>query len=149
MLNRFAQFSYIISDIYRQMIKIEHDEMVKLGYKGAYTQYLIALSQYPEGLSSTQLCEICDKNKAAISRNLTEMEGHHLITREKNYGALITLTEQGKELAEYVCKKAEQAVIEVALSNEQIEDMYEILNHISKRLHFISNQGLSSNRKGE
>ena len=74
MTDRFEQFSFIISGIYRKLQKIKRDEMIKRGYKGAFAQYLATLSRYEEGLTSTELCEICDKDKAAVSRIIAEME---------------------------------------------------------------------------
>lgn len=144
MLNRFAQFSHVISNIYRNIQKIEHDEMVKLGYKGAYAQYLVALSTQPTGITSTRLCEICDKNKAAVSRILGEMEEKGLIIRNHSYNALITLTKKGEKIAQYVCSKAEMAVQEVGkgLTDEQRQLLYESLSQITTVVQRLSEEGL-------
>ena len=40
----------------------------KYGYKGAFAQYLVVLASHPEGLTSAQLCEQSDRDKAAVSR---------------------------------------------------------------------------------
>ena len=116
MLDRFEHFSYSISNIYRHIIKIEREEMEKFGFRGAYVQYLLAMKRFPEGVTSKQLCEICDKDKAAISRMVTEMEEKGLIRREtpKNsvYRAKLLLTDKGNEAADFVCERAEKAVIE-------------------------------------
>ena len=144
MLNRFAQFSYMISNIYRNIQKIEHDEMVKLGYKGAYAKYLVVMFQQPQGITSSKLCEICDKNKAAVSRMITEMEEKGLVLRNHSYNALIKLTKKGENLAKYVCEKAELAVKEVSkdLPNEQRHLLYALLNQLSGSIHKISEEGL-------
>ena len=83
MISRFEQFLYIISKIHRQIQKIERAEMVKQGYKGAFAQYLATLRRYEEGLTSSELCEICDKDKAAVSRIIAEMEEKGLIERKR------------------------------------------------------------------
>ena len=105
MTDRFEQFSFIISGIYRKLQKIKRDEMVKRGYKGAFAQYLATQSRYEEGLTSTELCEICDKDKAAVSRIIAEMEEKGLVQREKkavrSYRSKITLTEKGKDVADF------------------------------------------------
>ena len=144
MLNRFAQFSYMISNIYRNIQKIEHDEMVKLGYKGAYAKYLVVMFQQPKGITSTKLCEICDKNKAAVSRMLAEMEDKGLVIRNRSYNALITLTKKGESIAKYVCHKAEMAVDEVGktLSPDQRQLLYSTLNQLSGAIHHLSEEGL-------
>ena len=73
MLSRYEQFSYIVSGINRHIQKLERDEMIKFGYKGAFAQYLVAMRHYPKGVTAAQLSEICDKDKAAVSRIVTEM----------------------------------------------------------------------------
>ena len=144
MLNRFAQFSYMISNINRNIQKIEHDEMVKLGYKGAYAKYLVVMAQQPQGVTSSKLCEICDKNKAAVSRMITEMEEKGLVLRNHSYNALIKLTKKGENLAKYVCEKAELAVQEVSkdLPIEQRTLLYTLLNQLSGSIHKLSEEGL-------
>ena len=68
MLNRFEQFTSAISALCRDVQKIERDEMEKQGLRGAFAQYLLAISRYPEGITASALCEVCDKDKAAVSR---------------------------------------------------------------------------------
>ena len=147
-MNRFEQFSYVISGINRHIQKIERDEMIKYGYKGAFAQYLVALRRYPEGITSAKLCEICDKDKAAISRVLTEMQEKGLIIRESQsdhrYNALIKLTEEGLKAALYVDERA-QAAIE-AVGNEMTDEnraaFYATLDFIAAKLQTISKEGL-------
>lgn len=154
MLNRFSQFSYMISSIHRNIQKIEHDEMVKLGYKGAYAKYLVAMFQQPQGITNSNLCELCDKNKAAVSRIISEMEEKGLVIRNHSYNALIKLTNKGENLAKYVCAKAELAVKEVSkdLPNDQRSILYLTLNHLSGAINKISENGLPTiliNKEGE
>lgn len=147
-MNRFEQFSYMISGINRHIQKIERDEMIKYGYKGAFAQYLVALRRYPEGITSAKLCEICDKDKAAISRVLTEMQEKGLILRETQsdhrYNALIKLTAEGLKAAAYVDERA-QAAIE-AVGNEMTDEnraaFYATLDFIAAKLQTISKEGL-------
>lgn len=147
-MNRFEQFSYVISGINRHIQKIERDEMIKYGYKGAFAQYLVALRRYPEGITSAKLCEICDKDKAAISRVLTEMQEKGLILREiqsdHRYNALIKLTAEGLKAAAYVDERA-QAAIE-AVGNEMTDEnraaFYATLDFIAAKLQTISKEGL-------
>lgn len=149
MISRFEQFTFIISKINREIQKIERDEMVKKGYRGAFAIYLAALKRYDEGLTSVQLCELCDKDKAAVSRILAEMEEKGLIEREKNnergYRAKITLTEKGKEVAEFVNKRAETAVKTVSgkvMTDEQREVFYQTMELLYKNLQKVSKEGI-------
>lgn len=144
MIDRFEQFSYLISSIYGDIQKIERDEMVKYGAKGVYAQYLVAMRRYPEGVTAAQLCEICDKDKAAVSRAVTDMERNGLVMREGTggYRALVKLTNEGKQAAEYVCEKAVLAVELAGLTEEKRKVFYEALQLIASNLKTITREGL-------
>lgn len=148
MYARFEQFSSTISSIYRDIQKIERDEMVKYGVKGAYAQYLAALRRHPQGLTATQLCEACDMDKAAVSRIVHEMETRGFVVRESSgdsrYRARIRLTGEGQRAAEYVRSRAEIAVQEVGrdLSEEDRRVFYTALESIAARLQIISKEGI-------
>lgn len=151
MTDRFEQFSFIISGIYRKLQKIKRDEMVKRGYKGAFAQYLATLSRYEEGLTSTELCEICDKDKAAVSRIIAKMEEKELIQREKkavrSYRSKITLTEKGKEVADFVAKRAHAAISAVSkeiMTDEERVAFYSILDNVYKNITKIDTEGIPS-----
>lgn len=149
MLKRFEQFSTVVSGINRYIQKIERDEMVKYGYKGAFAQYLVVLNKYPQGLTLTNLCEICDKDKAAVSRALTELVEKELVFKDikenKSYKGKYCLTDKGKECAEYVVTKAKMAVSKVGseLSEEQRAVLYSSLEIIAENLKKISKDGLN------
>ena len=115
MVSRFEQFSTAIASIHRNIQKIERAEMAKFGLKGPHCQCLLALSRYPEGTTATMLCEICDKDKAAISRTVAELVEAGMIFRPegqtKRYRTKLRLTEAGAEAAEAVMNRARMAVI--------------------------------------
>ena len=48
--------------------------MEKYGLKGPHAQCLLAMRRNPQGITASQLCTICDKDKAAISRTVAELE---------------------------------------------------------------------------
>ena len=150
MLERFEQFSNGITEIYRSIQKIEREEMEKYGLKGGYALYLATLSQYPDGLSAAQICEICDRDKAAVSRTVNEMEGKGLLYRDSGdsaYRAKILLTDEGREAAIYVCKKI-AAAVELAsqgLSDRDKAAFYSALSRFSANLQEICQNGLPQN----
>ena len=150
MLNRFEQFSTMIASIYRDIQSIERDEMEKFGYKGAYAQYLIALRRSEDGLTPAEMCEICGKDKAAVSRALSEMEKSGLIVKEdgeKIYKARYKLLEKGKAAADFVCQKATSAVENVGkcISEEERTVMYSSLLQIASSLRQLSKDGIPEN----
>ena len=118
--------------------------------KGPHAQCLLAMSRYPEGITAARLCEICEKDKAAISRVVAEMEQKGLIYREASgenlYRAMLKLTEKGKEAATHVNERAKVAV-ELAgkgLTDEARQAFYAALNLIASNLQEISKQGIPS-----
>ena len=74
MVSRFERFSFVISEIYRHLHKIMADEMEKYGLKGAYAIYLSAMYRHPDGITATELGEICSRNKADVSRAMSSMQ---------------------------------------------------------------------------
>ena len=149
MKSRFEQFSFMIAGIHRYIQKIEREEMEKRGYKGAFAQYLAALNRFEEGLTPTELCEICEKDKAAVSRIIAEMEEKGLVEKEKDgkkiYRAKITLTEKGKETADFVTKRARAAVTAVSgeiMTEEERTSLYALLDYIFKNLQKVSKEGI-------
>lgn len=155
MISRYEIFNNAISGIYRYIQKIERDEMVKYGYKGAFAQYLAAMNRYPEGLTSVQLCEICDKDKAAVSRIIAEMEDKGLIRREgagdNMYRARLILTEEGLRAANFVNERAAAAVAAggKGLTDENRRVFYETLELIAGNLESVSREGLPDNANKE
>jgi DNA-binding MarR family transcriptional regulator len=145
MLSRFSQFCFGISAIHRAVQKIERDEMERYGNKGAYAQYLVAMIQYPDGITASQLCELCDRDKAAVSRAAAEMEEKGLIRREgSHYRAKLFLTQAGQDAAQFVCKRAVIAVMEAGkgLSDEDRATFYNVLHRIASNLQTLSKEGL-------
>lgn len=148
MIGKYELFSSYISCLYHDVQKIERVEMAKYGLKGPHAQILVALSQYQEGITAARLCEICEKDKAAVSRTVAELEQAGLLVRvEKNalrYRALLVLTEKGREVARAVSGRVELAV-ELAgngLTDEQRLVFYQVLARISENLHDICRNGL-------
>lgn len=148
MVSRFEHFSASISGISRYIQKIERTEMEKYGLKGASAQCLLAMQRYPDGITAARLCEVCDKDKAAISRILAELEEKKMVCRDDvgpiRYRAMLKLTELGMEAAEHVEQKAKQAVEEAGagLTDEQRSVMYAALDLIAGNLQMISVKGL-------
>jgi len=146
MLGRYEVLSSAISSMYHDIQKIERVEMAKFGLKGPHAQCLLALHRHPEGLASVELCDICDKDKAAISRILAELQDAGMVSREGNrYRAKLTLTEKGDAAAEAVSRRALVAVemAGVGLQEEQRQVFYQVLNLISRNLHTICKDGLT------
>ncbi len=148
MLQRFEQFTTAISSLYRFVQKIMRDEMEKYGLKGSAAQYLLALARYPEGLTAAELCDICDRDKAAVSRILNEMEAKGLVTRlgdgKRQYRIKLALTPAGRDAADYVDKKASAAAALAGrdLTEDQRADFYRYLSSLAANIERLSREGI-------
>ena len=148
MVDRFAQFVAGISCISRCIQKIERDVMVHYGLKGPHAQYLIAMSRYPDGVTATQLSSLCEKDKAAVSRAVSELKKNGLIHRAgegNSYRAMLTLTVQGKKAADQLIRQAEIAVEQagLGLTDDARATFYSAFNLIVSNLQRISEDGLN------
>ncbi len=145
MIDRFENFSYCISEISRNWHKISSDVMTEYGLKGPYSVYFTAMYRCPEGITATELSELCSRDKADVSRAISLMEKKGLVVKEGvNYRALLRLTDEGKFIAEKIKKYAEAAVEQGGngLTEEQREAFYESLNIICGNLQKLSKTGL-------
>ena len=149
MIGRYELLSSSISSMYHDIQKIERVEMAKFGLKGPHAQCILALSRFPEGMTVSQLCEICDKDKAAVSRTVSELEDAGMILRSPRngtrYRAPLTLTEQGITAAHAVSERAHLAVEHagLGLDDSQRQIFYQVLTLIAGNLHTICKDGLS------
>ena len=147
MVTRFEQFTASVASIHRSIQKIERVEMAKYGLKGPHAQVLLAMSRFPEGVTSGELVKLCDKDKAAISRVVTEMERKGLVERGaagSTYRAPVKLTEKGVEAANFVRTRAGAAVEAASrgLADEDRVVLYKALELIASNLQTLCKQGI-------
>ena len=152
MENRYELLSGSVSNMYHDIQKIERVEMAKYGLKGPHAQCLLAMKKYPDGITAARLCEVCEKDKAAVSRILAELEEAGMLRREQRngsrYRSSLLLTEQGRIAAEGVVEKARLAV-ELAgagFGEAEREIFYRVLSIIAGNLHKLCKEGLSQKK---
>ena len=123
-------------------------EMENYGLKGPHAQCLLTLSRFPEGITAARLCELCERDKAAISRMVTELEEKGMVLRStpngNRYRAVLTLTEQGTAAAAHVEQRARYAVEEASqgMTEQQRITMYAALDLIAGNLQSLCATGL-------
>ena len=148
MRSKYEQFTASVLCLSRCIQKIQRTEMAKYGLKGAHAQCLITMGHYPEGVTVAQLSRISEKDKAAISRTLSELERQGLVQKRKDgenaYRAPVLLTEAGREASARVEQLAQMAVEQagVGLTEERRAVFYETLELIAGNLMRISRDGL-------
>ena len=148
MFTRFEQFCTAVSMIHHSIQKIQRVEMAKYDLKGPHAQCLLVISQYPEGITAARLCELCEKDKAAISRAVTELEGADMLIRRdpegKRYRSRLYLTEKGAQVAGNVGRLVHSAVSQASegYGEKDREIFIHVLNLIAGNLQAICRDGL-------
>ena len=115
--------------------------MTEFGLKGTHVMCIYYLSRNPKGLTASQLSTVCEEDKAAISRTLSELGEKELINTDsdetkKKYRSVITLTEKGEGLA----KKLDSLIGQWVnfggdgLTDDEREVFYRSLEKISNNL---------------
>lgn len=144
MITRFELFTTTITQIYKNLQKVKMQEMADLELRGIHVMCLFQLNRHPEGLTVTQLSNLCGEDKAATSRTVSDLVKKGLINtdKEKKYRAPIVLTANGQDVANKIDKQAAQAVEVVGqgLTHEERETFYKALTTISDNLKKYSNE---------
>lgn len=148
MLERFEKFSLAIAEINRCWHKIAGEELARYSLKSSHVTYLLTLARYPEGLTAPKLAELCDRDKADVSRMVSILEERGLVTKDgigsNRYRGCLRLTPEGKTVAEELSRRAELAVEQAGAGLTEGERIvfYAALDTITKNLRRISQEGL-------
>ena len=140
MLNRFGEFVTGITACYKSIQRIKSAEMTEFGLKGTHVMCLFYLHHNPDGLTAAQLCQLCDEDKAAISRTLNELEikGYTMteLSAGRKYRARVCLTDEGIGISCHIDKLIEGWVTVggAGLTEEQRAGFYNALNLIAGNL---------------
>lgn len=148
MIDRFEKFSLAIAEINRCWHKIAGEELSKYSLKASHVTYLLTLYRNPEGLTAPKLAELCDRDKADVSRMLSILEDKGLVAKDgiggNRYRGCIRLTAEGQAVAEELSARTELAVEQAGegLSERERVIFYAALDTITKNIRRISQVGL-------
>lgn len=98
-----------------------------------------------EGMTATELCEICGEDKAAMSRSIDYLEKIGLVfcasDMKKRYKSILTLTDKGRQIGKVIYDKIDAILARASegLSEEHRVIMYKSLALISENLQKICN----------
>ncbi len=138
MIERFELFTTTITQIYKNLQRIKMLEMTEFNLKGTHVMCLFELNRNKEGLTITQLSSLCEEDKAATSRTISELAKQNLVTSDtkKKYRAPIVLTAKGQVTANRIDEMVSNAVIAGGhgLTDEERDIFYKTLTHISENL---------------
>ena len=146
MTERFETFTVLINRISRNIRKIKNQEMAEYGLRSAHVSCLYYLYS-SNGLTSTELCERCEEDKATISRAIEYLEKNDYITCQsksaKRYKSPIVLTEKGEIVAKKISDKISGVLDEISadLTEEERDAFYKSLSVISESLDVVSKKG--------
>ena len=137
---RFETFTVLINQLSRSIRRIKAEQMESINLKGPHVSCLYYLSK--DGpLTAAELCDLCEEDKAAVSRSLEYLEqnGYLQIPEGKRYRRPLVLTQKGAAAGAEVSRRIDSIV---ALANCDVleEDrlaMYRALSIISKNLEKI------------
>ena len=151
MKERFKTFTVLIAKISRNVKKIKNQEMAEYGLRSVHVTCLYYL-QSSESLTATELCELCEEDKATISRALDFLEENGYIVCEsklaKRYKSPIVLTEKGDELGKKITDKINFVLDEICidLTEEERVEFYRSLAIISDSLELCT-KGIQKAKK--
>ncbi|MBQ9061944.1 MAG: hypothetical protein IJ121_03810 [Eubacterium sp.] len=139
MENRYMIFTNTIASLYQSVQKIRAMEMDHFDLKTGHVTCLLLLFQHPDGITHKQLTELCEMDKAAVSRYVTTLRERGFITEigaDKRYNRKICLTDEGmrvaKETAGMVIRAVENGSAD--MSDAERSKFYERMQQISDNL---------------
>ncbi len=139
---RFGTFTVLIASISRSIRRIKTHEMASFGLKSPHVSCLYYLYRNG-GLTATELCDICDEDKASISRSIKYLEDQgYLICKsssQKRYLAPLELTEKGMEIGEQIAERIDRILNAAGdgLSDEGRAVLYDGLELVNRNLQYI------------
>ena len=144
MIRRFKEFTKYISLAYKYLIKIKSDGIKEFGLKGSHVMCLFYIGESENGLTATNLCQLCCEDKAAISKTLSALceKGYVVLENGENkkYRSSYFLTDAGKEIMNQLNEKIRAAVTGggTGLTDEEREIFYRCLSKIVDNLEAVS-----------
>ena len=139
MEERFKTFTVLISGINRCIRRIKTEEMAEFNLKSPHVSCLYYLYK-ANSLTAKELCDICEEDKANISRSIKYLEENDYLTCKsqtpKRYQSPLVLTDKGREVGGIVAKKID-AILEAAsdgLSEDERIILYRSLALIHENL---------------
>ena len=137
MQDRFKDFTVLISRASRCIKKLKSEKMNEFNLKGPHVYCLYYLNVYGS-MTASELGELCNDDKAMLSRSLDDLEERGLIKRDldSRYRNPISLTAKGEEVAEKMVELVGEIVAEASqgLSEQSRTIMYESLERICSKL---------------
>ncbi len=128
-----------MAKINRSIRKIKNEEMAEFGLKSPHVSCLYYLYK-EESLTAKELSDICEEDKAAVSRSIVALEKLGYLSCEseskKRYKTPISLTKEGRVVAERIANKIDAVLdfVSDAILEEERAKFYENLISVGENL---------------
>ena len=112
-----------------------------------YLEAMLICKEKHGYIRSIDVAEYVGVTKASVSYSTKRLRENGYIVMDKD--GLITLTEKGKEIADFVKKRAEEAVYAVSgevMTEKDRETFYQTLDALYKNLQRIGAEGIPSEK---
>ena len=143
MQERFETFTVLINRISRDIRRIKNQEMAAYHLRSIHASCLYYI--YSLGsVTSAELCEHCEEDKATVSRALCYLEDNGFIYRNtdcsKRYKSPLYLTDKGQAAGKRIAEKISEVldIIGCTLTKDERAAFYRTLSAISRILDDIA-----------
>lgn len=136
----YSIFTLQIAKCNRCIKKLKQEEMESFDLKGPHVSCLFYLHKNDGPLTLKELCDVCDEDKAAVSRAVDSLEKNGYVAcnskTEKRYKSPLFLTQKGVETAKGIVEKIDRIVESAGegVTQENRGIFYETLQIISTNL---------------
>ncbi|MBQ9747507.1 MAG: transcriptional regulator [Clostridia bacterium] len=108
MNEKYETFTRLLTSIGRGIQKIKTEEMATFGLKSSHFPCIYYLYKM-NTLTAKELCDICEEDKANMSRTIKHLEENGYVCcysrTLKRYQCPIRLTEKGREVGRQICER--------------------------------------------
>ena len=138
--DRFNRFCSLLCGATKSIQKLKSKYMTHYGLTSAHTMCIRYLDASIDGLTRMELAEMCDIDKAQISRTVNELCAKGYLTETEsesnNYRKRLKLTPMGKDTADEINKAIKEihAFVSKDLDEEQLMTFYTTFDLICTRL---------------
>ena len=143
---RFEMFTGLIAKASRCIHKIKSEEMAEHDLKSSHVSCLYYLYKASAPLTAKELCDLCEEDKANISRAIKYLETEGYVacqsTAQKRYLSPLLLTEAGKNVGKDLAEKIDKVLVDAShgLTEENRMIFYQSLSLICENLEKICEQ---------
>ncbi|MBQ7355514.1 MAG: MarR family transcriptional regulator [Clostridia bacterium] len=139
--DHLEQFTLTLADILKCIKKLKDNRMTAYGLRSSHVIVLYVLGRAPEGLTPAELADAGDVDKALISRVVAELTEKGFVASVseggRRYKARLRLTDEGKELADYIAGAVSEIQRKVSgdIPPEDLEVFYRTLFVLQNNFH--------------